>query len=316
LPASAGAFITKDEMADYLASYAAHFELPIRTGHRVDLLWQHDERFRLDVGGRLYEADNVIVAIGNYQRPKTPEFSSELAPHIKQLHSNDYCNPDQLAPGDVLVVGAGNSGAEIAIELVRTRRTLISGKEPGSIPFDIDGFAARLFLRRLVLRGLFHRVLTLGTPVGRAMRATFIERGTPLIRVKPRDLVAAGVERVPRTVGVRDGLPLLEDGRALDVSNVIWCTGYELGLSWIDLPIHGDHEPLHDRGFVPSQPGLFFVGLEFQYAASSGMVQGVGRDARRVCGAVVDRVRAMRSTSTAARADVGAAVVGSAAAMD
>ena len=288
-PAPGGAFITKDEMADYLAAYAARFALPVRTGTRVDLLWRHDERFRLDAGGQLFEADNVVVAMANYQQPRTPAFASELASGISQLHSSAYRNPAQLQPGGVLVVGAGNSGAEIAFELVRTHRTWLSGSEPGSVPFDMDGLAARLFLRRLVMRGLFHHVLTLDTPMGRAVRPKILQRGTPLIRVKPRDLAAAGVERVPRTVGVRDGLPLLQDGRTLEVANVIWCTGYAPGFGWIDLPVHGEGEPLHERGIVPGQPGLFFVGLEFEYAMSSSMVHGVGRDAQRIARAVAAR---------------------------
>jgi putative flavoprotein involved in K+ transport len=288
-PAPGGAFPSKDEMADYLVAYAARFQLPVRTGKRVDLLWRHGDRFRLDAGGELFEADNVVVAMANYQQPRTPAFGSQLRPGITQLHSSAYRNPAQLQPGGVLVVGAGNSGAEIAFELVRTRPTWLSGREPGAIPFDIDGLAARLALRRLMLRVVFHRLLTVDTPWGRAARPKFLARGTPLIRVKPRDLVAAGVERVPRTVGARDGLPLLADGRTLDVPNVIWCTGYEPGFAWIDLPVHGDHEPLHERGVVPGQPGLYFVGLTFEYAASSSMVQGVGRDARRIARAIAAR---------------------------
>ena len=106
---------------------------------------------------------------------------------------------------------------------------------------------------------------------------------TPLIRVKSSDLAAAGVERVPRVVGVRDGLPLLADGRVLDVANVVWCTGFRSDFSWIDLPVLADDgEPLHERGVVPSAPGLYFVGLRFQYAAASDVLPGVGRDAAHV----------------------------------
>src|SRR5690606_33032279 len=120
-----------------------------------------------------------------------------------------------------------------------------------------EGAAGRILLIRLVLRVLFHRVLTLDTPIGRKAQPKILSRGGPLIRVKPQDLVAAGVERVPRMAGVQDGLPLLEDGRVLDVPNVIWCTGFHAGFSWIDLPIFGhDGRPRHDRGVAVDEPGL------------------------------------------------------------
>jgi putative flavoprotein involved in K+ transport len=284
-PAAGHLLITKDQMADYLESYARHFALPVRSGMRVDRLWREGERFRLRAGGRLFESDNVIVAMANYQQPITPPFADQLATGIRQLHSFEYRNPSQLQTGDVLVVGAGNSGAEIAFEVAHSHRTLLSGRDVGAVPIRMDGPLARLGMARLVFRGVFHRLLTVDTPMGRRARAKG-HRATPLIRVKPRDLAAAGIERLPRTVGARDGLPLLEDGRTLEVRNVIWCTGYSPNFAWIDLPVFGEHEPLHERGFVPSQPGLYFVGLHFQYAMSSSMVHGVSRDAERVVKAI------------------------------
>jgi putative flavoprotein involved in K+ transport len=117
--------------------------------------------------------------------------------------------------------------------------------------------------------------------------------GTPLARVKRRDITAAGIERVPRTVGTRDDLPLLEDGRVLEVANVVWCTGFRPDFGWIDLPVvDADGEPVHDRGVVASQPGLYFVGLFFLTAVSSGLVGGVGRDAERIAAAIAARSRA------------------------
>jgi putative flavoprotein involved in K+ transport len=126
---------------------------------------------------------------------------------------------------------------------------------------------------------LGHRVLTKGTPIGRKIGPKLIAHGDPLIRVKPKDLSAAGIERVPRVAGVEDGLPVLEDGRVLDVANVIWCTGYRSDFGWIDLPIVGDDgEPVHDRGVVGSEPGLYFIGLAFQYSFSSDVLPGMSRD--------------------------------------
>jgi putative flavoprotein involved in K+ transport len=117
-----------------------------------------------------------------------------------------------------------------------------------------------------------------------------LHRAAPLIRTRARDLAAAGVVRVARVVGARAGLPLLEDGRTLDAANVVWCTGFDPGFSWIDLPVFdADGEPRHRSGLVPSEPGLFFVGLHFLHAFSSEMIHGVGRDAARVAAAVAAR---------------------------
>jgi putative flavoprotein involved in K+ transport len=291
-PAPPDTFPTKDAMADYLEAYAAHFTLPVRTGTRVDRLTREADRFVAEAGSTHIEASNVVVAIGTYQRPKLPAFASDLAPDIVQLHSIDYRNPAQLQPGDVLLVGAGNSGSELAMELSRDHHVLMAGRDTGAIPFRIDGWFGRTVGVRLVVRGPFRRVLTVRTPIGRRVRPKVLTIGGPLIRVKPRDLVAAGVERVPRVAGADDGRPVLEDGRVLDVANVVWCTGFHPGFDWIDLPIHGEHEPQHEAGIVPSQPGLYFVGLHFLSAMSSEMIHGVGEDAERIVAHLADRVAA------------------------
>ena len=90
---------------------------------------------------------------------------------------------------------------------------------------------------------------------------------------------------------MRKGLPVLEDQRVLEVANVIWCIGFRPDFSWIDLPVFGEDEiePKHMRGIVANEPGLYFVGLFFLYAASSGLVGGVGRDAEHVVAAITSR---------------------------
>ncbi len=294
-PASAHAFPTKDEMADYLERYAAHFRLPVRSGVKVDGLSRRGERFIVTAGEQRFEAENVVVAMSNYQKPVVPPFARQLAPGITQLHSMDYRNPSQLRDGGVLIVGAGNSGADIAMEVAKDHETWLSGRDTGHVPFRIEGLAARLILVQLVLRILFHRVFTVSTPLGRKIRPKVLAQGGPLIRVKPRDLAAAGVQRVPRTAGVRDGHPVLEGGRVLEVTNVIWCTGFAPGFSWIQLPVLGEDEPMHQRGVVSCEPGLYFVGLEFLYAFSSVMIHGVGRDAERIAQAIASRVSAARA---------------------
>ena len=280
-PAPAVSFPTKDEMADYLESYAAQFDLPVRTGVKVDGLSREEDRYLVTSGDRRFAARHVIVATGANQVPKIPALTEELQSGIVQLHSSQYRRPSQLQEGAVLVVGAGNSGAEIAFEVSRTHPTYLSGKPSGQIPVRHGPAAARFFFP--MVRFVGHHVLTLRTPIGRKVRPRFISHGAPLIRVKVKDLAAAGVKQVPRTVGVGGGRPTLEDGRVLDVSNVIWCTGFREEFPWIDLPIFGeDGRPLHERGVVVGEPGLYFVGLLFQYAVSSDVLPGVGRDAEYI----------------------------------
>jgi putative flavoprotein involved in K+ transport len=281
-PAPALSFPTKDEMADYLESYAARFDLPVRTGVKVDALSREGDRFVVASGNRLFEADHVVVATGSNQLPKVPSFANELHPSIVELHSSQYRNPSQLQEGAVLVVGVGNSGAEIAFEVSRTHPTFLSGKPSGEIPVRHGPAMARFFFP--VIRFVGNHVLTLRTPIGRKVQPKFISHSAPLIRVKLKDLAAAGVEQVPRTVGMEGGRPVLEDGGVLEVSNVIWCTGFREEFPWIELPVFGeDGRPLHERGVVVvGEPGLYFVGLLFQYAAGSDVLPGVGRDAEYI----------------------------------
>jgi putative flavoprotein involved in K+ transport len=305
-PAPAGQYVTKDQIADYLEHYAERFRLPVELGVRVDHVSPHGERYLVKSGARAWIADNVVVAMSNYQEPRVPSFARALAPHIVQLHSKQYRNPRQLRAGRTLVVGAGNSGGEIALELSRTHQVWLSGKESGHIPFRIDTFLGRHFLVRLV-RFLGHHVLSLRTPIGRKVRPKLLHAAAPFVRVKPTDLIEAGVERVSRVVGVREGLPVLADGRALEVENVVWCTGFEHGFPWIDLPIFDEHgEPAHERGLVPSHPGFYFVGLHFLYAMSSATVIGVARDAKRIAKVIASRPRMAESRGVRATEMVAA----------
>lgn len=280
-PAPGWSYPTKDEVADYLEEYAVRFRLPVRTGVRVDGLARSGGRYVVTCGPDRVEADNVVVATGGYQVPRIPSYASALDPDILQLHSNAYRNPSELREGGVLVVGAGNSGAEIAREVARHHPTWLSGRDTGQEPVRAGGLTDRILTPPFWF--LLTHVLTLRTPMGRKARDHLTGRGLPLARVRRRDLLRAGVERVPRTAGALEGLPLLADGRALEVANVIWCTGFRHDFTWIDLPVFDPGgDPVHDRGVVPSEPGLYFVGLFFLYAGSSPLIGGVGRDARHI----------------------------------
>ena len=214
-------------------------------------------------------------------RPRVPDFAADLDPGIVQLHSSEYRDPSQLQDGGVLVVGAANSGAEIALEVSRGHRTWLSGRHPGQEPFRPGSRGDRLFTPTIWF--VVSHVLTVRTPIGRKVRQRIRSRGIPLARVRPKDFTAAGIERVPRTAGTQGGLPLLDDGRDLEVANVIWCTGFVPDFAWIDLPVFADDgDPVHDRGIVESEPGLYFVGLFFLCAVASSLLGGVGRDAEHI----------------------------------
>lgn len=281
-PAARWSYPTRTDMADYLEAYAQRFGLPVRTGAAVDDVARNGDGYVVTAGGHRFEADHVVVASGTFQRPIVPDFAGELDPAIRQLHSGEYRNPSQLLDGPVLVVGASHSGGDIAFEVARTHRTTLSGRHRGEIPFRIDSRTAHVVFPIMVF--LARHVLTMRTPLGRKMRPEVRAHGGPLIRVKRADLAAAGVERVhERTVGVRDGKPVLEDGRVLHVANVIWCTGFDKETGWIRIPVTGDDGwPEQERGVVPGSPGLYFVGLPFLHSFSSMLVAGVGRDAAYV----------------------------------
>jgi putative flavoprotein involved in K+ transport len=302
-PGPAWSFPTREEFADYLRDYAAWAELPVRNGVAVRRVSYQGGRYVVEAGAQTYEADNVVVAAGYDRLPKVPPYAGQLAADIRQVHAGDYRNPGQLQDGPVLVVGAGNSGADIAAELAgHGRRVLLSGRHPGQIPWRIERRPAHLLTP--VLFFAFRHLLTVRTPMGRRVRPRALAHSAPLIRVKDADLRAAGVERVPRTTGAADGRPVLADGSVPDVANVLWCTGFRPDVSWIDLPVFdADGEPAQRRGVVDAQPGLYFVGRLFQYALASSMIQGVGRDAEHV-------VRHLVARTVPARAEKRAAALG------
>ncbi len=280
-PAPRWSYPTKDAVADYLEAYADRFELPVRTGVRVDSISKSGERFIATCGTCCIEADHVVVATGAYSTPRLPGFSAELDPATVQLHSSEYRNPSQLQPGSVVVIGAGNSGAEIALEVSTTHPTWLSGRDTGHLPWRLDTIWDRILTPVVWFVG--SRVMNVNTPVGRRARPKLLKTGHPLERVQPRDLQAAGIERAPRTVGAHNGQPVFEDGRSLQVSNVVWCTGFRPDFSWIDLPVFDDAgEPLHHRGVVTTEPGLYFVGRFFLASMTSSLLGGVGRDAEHI----------------------------------
>ena len=291
-PAPAGSFPTKDETAQYLETYVDHFGLPVRLGVRVERLSREGDGYVLAAGGRTITARHVVVATGAHQTKRIPVWGATLDESILQLHGADYRNPTQLQPGPVLVVGAGNSGAEIAIEVAHAGHpTQLAGNSTGQIPKIAQSFNGLFFWY------LANKIFSIDTRIGRKVRPQAQAHGGPLIRLSFKDVTAAGVELVARVAATIDGWPLLEDGRRVEVSNVIWCTGFGHDFSWIDLPgWSSDTLPDHDRGVAPAQPGLYFIGLPFLTKLASAFIGGVGEDAHHVVATITARLQAGQTT--------------------
>jgi putative flavoprotein involved in K+ transport len=293
-PAPGPSFPGKDAVAAYLEGYAERFALPVHLRRRVDTLCRHDDGYLVQAGAERYSARHVVVATGPYHHPRIPALSIEFAPAITQLHSSAYRTPGQVPEGAVLVVGAGNSGAEIAVELAATRRIYLAGRDTGHIPLG--------HVHNHLALWLAEQLLTTDTRLGRKARAAS-QRGAPLVRLTPTAIAAAGVERVSRVEGSADGKPRLADGRVLDVSTVVWATGYRPDFRWIALPIFdADGNPIHHRGVVDAAPGLYFVGLHFLHTPTSAHIGGVGKDARYIAAHLAARAGTAKGRFTHAPA--------------
>ncbi|MBT8159733.1 MULTISPECIES: NAD(P)/FAD-dependent oxidoreductase [Arthrobacter] len=284
-PGRKSAWPTGRELADYLENYAANLGAAVRTGVRVlDVEVVTGGGFAVSTTDGDLQAVNVVLAAGSDASPKVPDVAAQLDPGIRQLHSSQYHNPAQLLQGPVLVVGASQSGADLALEAAHAgHQTWLSGRNHGQIPIN-ERIAGPLFWFAA------NHVLTLRTPIGRKLRPAIRRGGSPLIRTKRADLDAAGVHRMTaRTVGSQDGRPVLEDGTVLDVANVLWCTGYRPDYSFVHPAAIGpDGYPAETGGAADGVPGLFYVGLIFQSGFYSHLVGGAGRDAR----VIADRISA------------------------
>jgi putative flavoprotein involved in K+ transport len=290
-PAARWSFPGKDDVADFLEAYADRWELPVRLRTRVEQLAPHEGGgFTVTTATGKITCDNVVIATGTFGRtPNIPDVAGQLDPGILQLHSSEYRRPGQLRDGPVLVVGASHSGCDIAHEVALTHPTTLAGRDCGQIPVPLESGRMRLIFPVLIF--VWKHILTRRTPMGRKEMPHTRFHGGPMLRVQRADLAARGVIRnEARVEGVRDGTPVLSDGTTLQVANVIWATGFRQVFDWVDLPMLGeDGWPEEYRGVVDRVPGLFFCGLSFQFAFSSMVLPGVGRDADHVAARIVAR---------------------------
>ena len=288
-PGDPDGYPTRDEVISYLERYAKTLELPVQTGSEVRAVRSENGAFALDLqDGAAVEADQVVVATGPFQVPRIPGFAADLDPTVFQTHSVGYRNPGELPDGPVLVVGGGNTGFQIAEELAATRETHLSvGSRQMPLPQRIAGRDLFWWLGKL---GILEK--SVDTRLGRRLST----RDT-LIGSSPRTAKRAGVVIHGRAVGASGRTVVFEDGSTLDIASAIWASGYRLDHSWIDVPItDSDGKLLHRRG-VTDVPGLYFLGLPWQYTRGSALVGWVKDDARFIAERIAERAPAAAETS-------------------
>ena len=266
---------TKDEVASYLKLYAKTFELPIQLDTEVFSIHKEGDYFSISTKKNTYTSKNIIIATGPFHKPSIPSFAAKLHPDVLQLHSSEYKNPFQLREGNVLVVGGGNSGAQIAVEVSRDRNTYLStGQKLKFIPLHIGNRSIFWWIDKLgILTAsssslIGKRIQKLGDPIfGKELKNSIRENK---------------IKMVGRAYDATENTVLVEDSGKLEIQNVIWATGfkpdYDL-LGTIPGIFNQNGYPLHNRG-VSNIGGLFFLGLPWQYRRGSALLQGVGYDAR------------------------------------
>jgi putative flavoprotein involved in K+ transport len=286
-PAPADTYPGKEAVADFLRDYAGAFDLPVRLGNRVNALTRDGDGFEVRTGEEILRAGQVVVATGPFRRPFLPDAAGGFDASVTQIHSADYCNPQSLPPGPVLVVGAGNSGLQIAEELAATRQVdVAAGEKVPALPQRLLGRDLFWWLTRL----RFMRVNT-STRLGRRLQA----RGEFVIGTNRRRLKRAGVRFRPRLVTAQGRSARFADGGSLDVGVVVWATGYRPDYSWIAIPgATAEGRVTHRRG-VTDVPGLYFLGLSWQYTRGSALLGFVADDAAYLAEQIVARTRSPRT---------------------
>jgi len=270
-PAPAGTYPTKDEVADYLRGYAAAFELPVRLNTRVTRLTKTGDTFHADTSTGPITAGQVVIATGPFQTPAVPTLARHLAADVVQLHSADYRNPDQLPEGPVLVVGAGNSGLQIAAELAATRPVTVAvGTRPPMLPQRFLGRDLFWWLTRL---GLITK--TADSRLARRLQ----KKGDLVIGTRWRDLARLGIQVRPRLDDVDLSTAMFADGTVTTVAAVVWATGYRSDYSWLDIPGAVDDDKVANVRGITAIPGLSVLGLPWLHTRGSALLGYVKDDA-------------------------------------
>lgn len=288
-PVPAWRYPTKDEVADYLAAYAAGHQIPIDHKTKALDLIRHDGRFNIrTTGGEILLTAQVVIATGPFGEPFIPSFATNLAAGISQYHSDDYRNPAELLPGPVLVVGGGNSGIQIAEEVAAAGHpTTVAHRQPlRPVPHRIAG--RELFDWLTATRMIDAQADTL---IGRRLRRT-----EPLIGTSRSRWRRLGLKFKPHVISTAGTTVLFADETTTQPTTIIWATGYRHDDTWIRLPRALDeHRTLITFGGLTPIEGLYTIGRSWQRDRGSALLGFVGRDARRVADSIGQRAKGHRS---------------------
>lgn len=284
----------RQEMANYLRSYAQHFDLPVATGRQVQRLRRTDDGCYLaETSNGFIAARHVVLATGPFHQPHLPSASRTLDPAISQMHSSQYHRPADLTDPQITIVGGGNSAAQLAVELACTHQvTLVTPGAPWYLPDTVLGLSMYwwIYLTRI-----------LNAPTSARVSGYIRRRGDAIVGTQLRRCVRGGqIRLIPhRVLNAAAGNLHLADGTILPTTSVLWCTGFEPDTAWIDVPgvLEPDGHPIHHNGASPS-PGLHWMGLPWQTRLNSSIIDGIDRDAR----VTATRILAALSAS-AARSD-------------
>lgn len=292
-PGDPDAYPGRDDVVAYLTEYARHFALPVMLSSRVGAIRRADDRYRVALEDQDYTAEQVVIATGPFQVPFVPKISDGLDPDVFQIHSTAYRAPGDLPEGRVLVVGGGNTGFQIAEELSATREVHLSiGSRQTPLPQRILGRDLFWYLEKI---GAMRK--STDTRIGRRLAG----RDT-LIGSNPRTLSKCGGVRLhPRAVEASAHTIRFSDGSELDVGSVIWATGFRTDHSWIEAPIFDDRQRVVHRRGVTDSPGLYFLGLTWQYTRGSALIGWVGDDAAYMA----DQIKTFQTSRPQRAAGVG-----------
>lgn len=295
-PGDPDAYPGRDDVVDYLTGYAREFDLPVELDSRVERISRSEAGYRVELAGRVYEADQVVVATGPFQVPRVPnDLARALHSDVAQMHSSDYRNPAQLPPGPVLVVGGGNTGVQLAAELAKAGHEVHLSIGTRQMPLPKHVFGRDTF-RLLDATGLMTK--SGDSRIGRRMRSseTLVGAGPRALR---RRLGVTLHGRAATTSALTVGF---EDGASVEPSSVIWATGYGVDHSFVDVPeaFDADGRVKHTRG-VTHAPGFYFLGLQWLHSRGSALLGWVQHDAAYLAERMAERAPAVAPQPAAAR---------------
>jgi len=273
-------FPTKDEVVTYLKNYAETYDIPIQFQTEVVNVTKMNRHFLVRTQTNEYVAKNLVVATGPFQTPTIPKLSAKLSKSINQFHSSDYRNPNQLGNGNVLVVGGGNSGTQIAVELSKERETFLAvSKKLSFLPLILGNKSIFWWFDKIGILKVTNKSL-----IGKLIQ----KRGDPIFGFELKEAIRQGEITIKkRVIDGNKHQVVFEDLTTLEVRNIIWATGFKAVFPWlkIDGVLNKDGNVIHKRG-VTNTKGLYFIGLSWQYRRGSALLQGVGSDAEYIVGKI------------------------------